>query len=122
MSTVLIVDDDPGIRKLLCKTLQREGITVIEAKNGIECMEHIQTQTIDLVVIDIIMPQQDGLTTIAELKKNDCHAKVVAISGGLVLTSDAYLEEAQRIGADRIIPKPIDREQFVAMVRQLLNG
>lgn len=122
MSTVLIVDDDPGVRKLLCKTLQKEGITVIEAQNGVECMEQVRARAIDLVVIDIIMPEQDGLTTITELKENNCHAKVVAISGGLVLTPDAYLEEARRIGADRIIPKPIDRERFVDVIRQLLNA
>lgn len=121
MSTVLIVDDDDVIRKFMRRIVEKEGFDVIEAANGAECLERFRSASPAIVVMDIIMPEKDGLSTIQELKKLDPQAKVVAISGGLVMTPEIYLDEAGAIGADILLAKPIDREQFIAAIRQLLT-
>jgi DNA-binding response OmpR family regulator len=120
MSTVLIVDDDQKIRKLLRILLTKEGIDVIEAENGEAGVTLFREKSPEAVVIDIIMPEKDGLTAIREIKALNREARIIAMSGGLVLTPAAYLEEARRNGADHILSKPIDGEQFFTAIRELL--
>lgn len=121
MHTVLIIDDDPGIRKVLHRVLEKQGIDVIEAENGDDGVARFREKCPDAVVIDVIMPEKDGLTAIREIKKLNPEAKVIAMSGGLVLTPDTYLEEARETGADFILTKPIDREQLLSTIRRLLD-
>jgi CheY-like chemotaxis protein len=121
VSTVLIVDDDENIRKLISRLLQKEGLSVIEATNGNEGVKYYKTKAPEIVVIDIIMPEKDGLAAIREIKALNNRAKVVAISGGLVMTPQAYLDEAEEISADYVLPKPIERLELVGAVRNLLN-
>jgi two-component system chemotaxis response regulator CheY len=121
MSTVLVVDDDEKIRKLISRLLQMEGLSVIEATNGIEGVDLYKTKAPDIVVIDIIMPGKDGLSAIRDIKAIDSRAKVVAMSGGLVMTPQTYLDEAEEIGADCVLPKPIERKELVGAIKKLLN-
>ena len=102
--------------------LKEAGFDVIEACNGDECLSIYNTQTPDLVLVDIIMPEKDGITTIKQIKSENRMAKVVAMSGGLVLTPDAYLDEAKEIGADYVIPKPLDRRQLIETIQNLLGS
>jgi DNA-binding response OmpR family regulator len=120
MSTVLVVDDDQKIRKLLRLLLTKQGFDVIEAENGEAGVILFREKSPEAVVIDIIMPEKDGLTAIREIKALNREARIIAMSGGLVLTPAAYLEEARRNGADHILPKPIDREQVFTAIRDLL--
>ncbi|BBO93364.1 response regulator transcription factor [Desulfosarcina ovata] len=120
MSTVLVVDDDEKIRKFVSMVLKKEGFYVAEARNGQEGFFMYNTQSPDLVLIDIIMPEKDGLSAIREIKAINGMAKVVAMSGGLVLTPDAYLDEAKEIGADCVLSKPFDRRKLVETVQNLL--
>lgn len=121
MRTVLVVDDDEKIRKFVSMVLKKEGFDVIEASNGQECFFIYKTKSPDLVLIDIIMPEKDGLSAIKEIKAINNTVKVVAMSGGLVLTPDAYLDEAKEIGADYVLQKPLDRRQLVETVQKLLG-
>lgn len=120
MCTVLVIDDDANIRKLLRRFLEKEQLDVIEAANGNEGVSMYRDNAPDLVIIDIIMPEKDGLTAIAEIRGINRQARVVAMSGGLVLTPDAYLDEARRYGADRILPKPIDRQELIPILLELM--
>jgi CheY-like chemotaxis protein len=121
MRTILIVDDDDKIRKVLRRMLEKEGINVIEAGNGDAGVTLFREKAPDAVVIDIIMPEKDGLTAIRDIMALNHDARVIAMSGGLVLTPDVYLEEARRAGADDILSKPIDRDQFLTAIRTLLE-
>ena len=121
MSTILIADDEEKVRRLISKMLKESGFDVIEACNGNECLSMYNTQSPDLVLIDIIMPEKDGITTIKQIKSEDRLVKVVAMSGGLVMTPDAYLDEAREIGADYVIPKPLDRRQLIDTIQILLG-
>lgn len=121
MSTILIAEDEEKVRRLVSKMLKEAGFDVIEACNGNECLSMYNTHSPDLVLVDIIMPEKDGITTIKQIKSENQLAKVVAMSGGLVLTPDAYLDEAKEIGADYIIPKPLDRRQLLETIQNLLR-
>ncbi|GAB6906143.1 Response regulator receiver protein [Desulfosarcina cetonica] len=121
MKTVLIVDDDEQLRKILAKMLKQAGLKAIEARNGTECISLYKTKSPDLVVMDIIMPEKDGLSTIKAIKEIDNQAKVLAMSGGLVMTPEVYLDEAKNIGADSLISKPIDRRFLMETIENLLG-
>ena len=121
MQTILIVDDDSRTRKLLRRLLEPEQVAVIEAADGKEAVSMYRDNAPDVVVIDIIMPEKDGLSAIAEIRAINRDVKLVAMSGGLVLNPCAYLEEAQRCGDDRILPKPIERNKFIPMIRELIH-
>jgi two-component system chemotaxis response regulator CheY len=101
--------------------LKEAGFDVIEACNGDECLSNYNAKSPDLVLVDIVMPEKDGITAIKQIKSKNRLAKVVAMSGGLVLTPDAYLDEAREIGADYVIPKPLDRRQLLETIQNLLG-
>ena len=122
MSTVLVVDDDPMVRKLIRRTLEKEGFTILEAADGKQCMEIYRKTLPEVVLVDIIMPEKDGLTAIREIKSINAQASVIAISGGLVLIPQAYLDAATETGADYSLSKPIDRKELVFTVNRCLNN
>jgi CheY-like chemotaxis protein len=120
MNTILVVDDEERMRRCVSKMLKEEGFNVIEACNGDECIFLYNTKSPDLVLVDIIMREKDGLSVIKDIKSTNGMAKVVAMSGGLVLTPDAYLDEAKEIGADHVLPKPFDRWELIETIQSLL--
>jgi DNA-binding response OmpR family regulator len=122
MSTILLIEDDTDLRKLLTKVLERESFRVLEAGTGLEAMQIIEYQIPDLVITDIIMPDQDGIGTINELKKNHPDIKIIAISGGGRMLSEDYLKIANMLGAHYTFKKPFDNNEFVAKIHELLAG
>lgn len=121
MSTILVVDDDNQLSKFIQKVLVQEGYDVLGTTDGKACLELYETAHPEIVLIDIIMPEKDGLTTIQEIRKFEAQPKIIAMSGGLVLTPENYLEEAKRVGADYAISKPIDRTQLIDAINQVLD-
>jgi CheY-like chemotaxis protein len=77
---VLICDDEPAIRLLYRTAIEREGIEVDEACDGIECMTVAEANHPDLVILDLYMPRQDGLATLPMLKRSCPHATVLVVS------------------------------------------
>ena len=121
MSTILLIEDDADLRRLLTKVLERENYKVLEAENGLEAMHILDLQIPDLVVTDLIMPDQDGIGTINLLKKNHPAIKIIAISGGGRMLSEDYLKIAGMLGAHHTFKKPFDNKEFVLKVKELLN-
>jgi DNA-binding response OmpR family regulator len=121
MNTVLIVDDDKSVLKIISVLLKKEGFNIIEETNGKDGVDPYNTKSPDIVVIDIIMPKKDGLCAIRDSKAINKQAKVIAISGGLVMTPEVYLNEAEEIGADWVLPKPIERLELIGAIWNLLN-
>jgi len=76
MQSILIVDDDAQIRKLLNRILIREGFTTVEASHGKEALKRFDEQAIDLVITDIVMPEKEGIETIFELKKKNKNVNI----------------------------------------------
>jgi len=118
---VLIIDDDEQIRVLLEQMMQWAGFEVAVAENGKIAMRLQQENPADLVITDLIMPEQEGLETISRLKKEYKGIKIIAISGGGRIGPEAYLPAALELGADKVFSKPFDVQEIVDTVQRLLN-
>jgi CheY-like chemotaxis protein len=116
--TVLIVDDEPVIRRMLEATLQSAGYRVIQATDGLQALEMMKYLSADLVVTDLVMPVQEGIETIRLLRRDFPRVKILAITGGLI---GGLLSMARALGADAALPKPIQPDEFLAVVRKLLS-
>jgi DNA-binding response OmpR family regulator len=81
MSKILIIDDDEDFRSMLCDLLTREGFAVIEAKDGKDGLRKFREKSPDLIITDIIMPEQDGTGVIIELNLLKSTTPIIAISG-----------------------------------------
>ncbi|MBT8341159.1 MAG: response regulator, partial [Desulfatitalea sp.] len=106
--TVLIVDDDPQIRKLLREIVRDLGHRSLEAGDGAMAIDAFNKGPVHLVITDILMPEKDGIETIMEMRTSKPEVPIVAISGGGRLTSGVYLSIAERLGVAKTMAKPID--------------
>ncbi|AGW15103.1 response regulator transcription factor [Megalodesulfovibrio gigas] len=120
MALILVVDDSDIIRMMLREFLEAEGHQVLEAADGLQGVAQAGQQTVDLAIVDIFMPGKEGLSTIKELKAARPQLPVVAISAGSTFTDTETLDWAKDYGADRTMPKPLDRQIVIATVRELL--
>lgn len=119
--SVLLADDEEDIRVLVELCVTEEGHTVRAVSNAREAKEALGQQTFDLVITDILMPEGDGLDLIAQLRKIQPGARILAMSGGgRYMESDDCLKMARGLGAHAAIMKPFTREQLLAGVTQAL--
>ena len=114
---ILVAEDDPHMRKLARVTLEGAGYRVLEAADGEQATAILAQGGIDLMLVDILMPQKDGLETIGSARKNHRDVKTIAISGA----REDYLQVARLLGANAVIGKPFTREFLVETVRGLLD-
>lgn len=119
MAHILVIEDDVAIRDLLRDVLEHHGHEVHVAADGREGLEAFHRYGADLVITDILMPDQEGLQTISELRQDNPDLKIVAVSGGGVIGSQTYLDRARDLGADRTIQKPFSVADVLAAVREL---
>ncbi len=118
MQTVLIVDDDSKLLKMLQRTLIYENLSVLTATNGLEALPLIQTHHPDLLIIDWMMPKMDGITLIEHLRAEENHTLV------LMLTARDAIENrvaGLESGADDYLVKPFAPAELVARVHALLR-
>jgi len=120
MIRILLIDDDALARDMLRQMLERAGYDVVEAANGREGLQQYQATAIDLIITDILMPDQDGLETILELRRLAPEAKIIAISGGGQSGLLDLLPVAAKLGAQRTLWKPLRRLELLAAIRQLV--
>jgi len=120
MARILVVDDDPNIRQMLRSMLEREGYDVDVAANGRECMNFFRETPAELVIADIIMPEQEGIETIRQLRAEYPGCRIIAISGGGRIGPSDYLNMAKLLGASHTLAKPFDRSQLILAVREAL--
>ena len=120
MARILLIEDNDPIRTLLRETLELEGHTVIEAHNGQEGLDLFRQAGADLVITDIVMPEQDGLSVLMKLRTAHPPVKVIAISGGGLGSGEGYLEAARLLGAAKLLLKPFATAALVAAVNELL--
>ncbi len=119
MKRILVIDDDVQFRQMLRQMLERAGYEVVDAADGRKGMKLFCAAPADLVITDIVMPEQEGIETIIELKRDFPDIKIVAISGGGRIDSKDYLELAEHFGVTRTFGKPLDREEFLAAIAEL---
>ncbi len=119
---VLVIDDDEQMRKLLRQVMEWAGYEVMEAEDGRAGMKMQQKLQADLVITDLIMPEQEGLETITALKSLYPAVRIIAISGGGRIGPEAYLPAAKELGADRVFSKPFDVKELAHTVKELLEN
>ena len=121
MSTVLIVDDDKQVRFLLKTILEGEGYSVEEAETGIEALKLYDSELHGTVILDIIMPEMEGVETLRRLRERNPSVQVIAVSGGGRLEGEQYLKMMRGFGLEYTFTKPIDPEELLEAVRNLSN-
>ena len=117
---ILVVDDDEGIRKLYKHVLSREGYEVHTALNGLEAIEKASAILPHMIILDLIMPEQEGIETLLQLHSKHPGIPVVAISGAI--GANEYLHVSSLLGARVALQKPIRPETLVTTVRNILQG
>jgi len=119
--TVLLVEDEEGLRGLNARGLASRGYTVLEAGNGLEAIEMLESHPgkIDLVVSDVVMPEMDGPTLYKELRARNPGLKVVFVSG---YAEEAFSKSLPEGGQFAFLPKPFTLKQLVATVKDTLAG
>lgn len=119
--SILVADDEESIRVVLQRVLAAAGHAVTLVGNAREAAEPLRRQSFDLVITDVLMPDGDGVDLIAEVKKLQPRARIVAISGGgRYLEGTDYLKLATGLGAHSALTKPFNGEQLEAAMRRAL--
>jgi two-component system nitrogen regulation response regulator NtrX len=116
--TILIVDDEPGVRTALTGVLRDEGYTVEAVATGEACLDRLTRGPIDLIVLDVWLPGMDGLATLARLRERQVDAQVVLISGHGNIESAV---RAIKLGAFDFVEKPLSLDKTVLVVRNALR-
>ncbi len=116
--TILVVDDEPGVRTALTGVLRDEGYAVETVASGEACLERLTRSPVDLVVLDVWLPGMDGLTTLARLRERQVDAQVVLISGHGNIESAV---RAIKMGAFDFVEKPLSLEKTILVVRNALR-
>jgi DNA-binding response OmpR family regulator len=118
--TALVVDDDPTVRESLEILLEHYGFQVAVARNGRQGMAAFGNIAPDVILTDIMMPEQDGIETIAAMRKARPDVKIVAMSGAGPVGKANYLRMAVKLGADRGVPKPLSARELLSVLRTIL--
>ena len=115
---ILVADDEAGIRGYLRATLEWAGYEVTEAADGKQALKEARKGGVDLVITDLVMPEQEGIETIQALRKEMPGIGIIAISGAF---GGQFLEAARMLGADASLGKPVSAEQLLAKVAEVLK-
>ncbi|MSO84030.1 MAG: sigma-54-dependent Fis family transcriptional regulator [Acidobacteria bacterium] len=118
MPSILIVDDEPGVRSALGGVLRDEGYEVDAVDSGEACLDRLERQAYDVVVLDIWLPGMDGLATLTRMRERQIDAQVVIISGHGNIESAV---RAIKMGAFDFVEKPLSLEKTVLVVRNALR-
>lgn len=122
MPRLILVEDDPQVRGMLSETLREEGYDVVEASNGKEAVTLFRESPAELVITDIIMPEQDGVETIHALRREFPDVKIIAISGGSAnIRGDYLLGTANALGAIKTFNKPVDMNELLETVKNVVG-
>jgi two-component system, cell cycle sensor histidine kinase and response regulator CckA len=119
--TILLVEDEEGLRALNARGLISRGYNVIEAGNGVEALEVLQREGghVDLVVSDVVMPEMDGPALLKELRQRNAEIKFIFVSG---YAEDAFQKSLPNSAEYNFLAKPFTLKQLVAKVKETMSG
>jgi len=120
MSLILVIDDEPQILQLIEAILEVEGHSTLTARDGTEGLA-LLSKDVDLVITDVLMPNKEGLETIADIRRAGWGLPVIAITGGGAVGPNRLLETARLIGANAVLAKPFTQDELLAKLRSLLD-
>jgi DNA-binding response OmpR family regulator len=117
---IMVVDDDQDTVAILARHLQREGFVPIEANSGAQCLKLVQENEVDVILLDLMMPDMDGFQVVRELRANPVTAEIPVI----MITARDDLDaraEGMRLGVSDFLAKPVFRRQLASRVRAQLE-
>ena len=119
--TILLVEDEEGLRALNARGLKSRGYSVIEAGNGVEAIEALEKNggKVDLVVSDVVMPEMDGPTLLKELRKRNAELKMIFVSGYAEEAFEKSLPAGEKFA---FLPKPFTLKQLIEQVKDTMKG
>ena len=109
---VLLVDDEPKVREVVRRRLERLGFQVTEAGDADEALRLQRESPREVLVTDIVMPGKEGIQAVREFRREWPDMRIVAISGGGLGSADTYLNMALKLGADAVLAKPFTSEDL----------
>lgn len=118
MFHILVVDDDKNTRKLIEAVLRRENFTVSTSENGKDALEKLDGEHIDLVVLDVMMPEMDGYEFTKTLRESENDIPILMVSAKQLPTDK---HKGFLVGTDDYITKPIDEEEMLLRIKALLR-
>ncbi|HUH84924.1 MAG TPA: response regulator [Stellaceae bacterium] len=121
MATILVIDDDAAMRRLILRALDAEKHELIEAGDGHEALQLVDQRKPDLIITDILMPRKEGIETMREVAERAPDIKIIAISGGGMSHNLMFLDVAKAFGAAAVIAKPFRASELVETVERVLG-
>ena len=118
MAKILIVDDSDMIKKIIVGTLAKGGHHVVEASNGLEALEKINSMQCDLVITDLNMPKMDGIQLTRELRKIPSFKRMPVF---ILTTNPGEEEKALAAGANLYLKKPVSSEKLLSSIDKYLK-
>jgi len=120
MAHILVIDDDPVLRRVITLALEKAGHSVLRCENGRKAIDFLEHEHADLLITDIIMPEMDGVETLRAARRLQPDLPILAISGGGSFDPADYLGIARAFGATDIMPKPFRPADLIERVEKLL--
>lgn len=118
--SILVVDDEPGLRDMIGHVLTSAGHRVMSAGNGQQAIKLMAEHNFDVVVTDVIMPEKDGIEVIGELRRRRPQVRIIAMSGGGHVPVEQYLKIAKGVGAHAVIEKPFSNRDLLATIESVV--
>jgi DNA-binding NtrC family response regulator len=122
MAIILIIDDEPGIRRSLRRILESDGHEVMDAEDGRVALRLEESTLPDLIITDVFMPEMDGIEFLLEHQETHPGIPIIAISGGGFADKEFVLKDADMIGAVATLSKPLGVDEVLAAVAKALEG
>lgn len=119
---VLVLDDNPDTLRSLELVLQHGGFETASALSGKDALALQNEKPVDVLITDILMPDVDGMEIIDEFRSRWPHVRIIAISGGGEMVKGDYLSIATQIGADLTLRKPVDPEQLLQLLADMVKA
>lgn len=120
VARILLVDDEPEIRIITRRMLEKAGHSVIEAGDGVECLEKLKAEKPDLILLDVMMPGEDGWEICRKIKGEE-KTKDIPVVMFTVRTSKENMKHSMKRGAEAHINKPFDMKELLDTVERLLG-
>ncbi|NET33127.1 MAG: response regulator [Cyanothece sp. SIO1E1] len=121
MNTALVVDDSQTDMAVLTSCLQQSGLNILTAKSGEEALEKAGNHQLDVIILDVVLPDRSGFELCREFKNEAATSNIPII---ICSTKGSEMDKfwGMKQGADAYLPKPVDQEQFISTVKQLVKG
>lgn len=114
------MDDEPAIRKLLAVMFQDKKHAVYQASNGVEALDILESKAIELMIIDIVMPEQGGIETIMKAREENTDLKIIVISGRVSIDNDAFQNLIKQYKVNHVFDKPFNKDEIYKTVMDLV--